>query len=1423
MPGYTASVAQFGAPRVEAEDAATFSEFCDRKRLLSLYSMGVREDSAEFRSSAEGSEQWYRISVQMARYPGSDEIKLFETILNIDAERRRQENLVVRASRDALTGLLNRAAMESRVRASLAAAKPDALSVLYMLDLDSFKQINDTLGHQAGDEVLRTTAEAFSGVFRREDAARLGGDEFMIFLPSCPSPAEAESRAAALVGAAQSSVNGVTVTASVGAACCLGGSMTFEQLYAAADKALYQAKRQGKCRCCMAEYDGEAPAPAASGPRPLSIQYQTLLEYMDGGIFTADVNAAAGTIRITYTSPSFYQSLGRTPEETGPGGEKLLDLVLPADRSAVRRAMFDAADGRVSDCVYRTGEGGRLWRHLRLVRLNAVAGAAAAAGVIGVVLDVTELKNSENSLLLAEERYRVASELTRAKIWELDIPAGTLRLSSALAALWNGTETLSGFPGSLLSSGLFHPDSARDAEKMCADLLAGRGGESYVLRVCLPGGERWVRVSYRVMRGAGSRPARAVGIAEPLHGLDGELRRFQGELLFLRAAAQSVTGVVMADLTAGTVEEFSVPGDERPADLASLSALTAAAVHPDDRARLRAEISPDTLLAAFRAGQTWHFLEYRRQLRGETRWMNLAVNLLRQPVTGHVCAFYYLRDVEQRHRWESMLSDGAERDASSLLYTPTAFAALTKLAIRWMEPRESAALTVIELVGFGAMRDRQGLQSAQQYLFSMGRLFRVLVSGRMFVGHLEDARFAVFRLGAMTAAQQRSAVEHLRGRLYMLLGQVQPGSGMELRCGFSMAGAENANYDRLLGQALLACDTAGRLPGNPVAICDEGEAVPEDSADRERAWELRLAQLTNRLRLAEQDELTGLPGRQAFLRLVRERLDADPNGKYRLLLWDMDGFKTLNDTLGTAAGDRILRDAGAAILARLPAGHLCARLEFDRFAYFVPASYASPEEIFRTVEEWFAAYPLDYRLTGRMGVCEIDDPAEDVRVLCSRALLALRSVKHTETRIAWYDEALRSRAEEEQALSREMAGALERGEFRVYFQPQYNYDSGELIGAEALVRWVHPTRGMIPPGRFIPLFERNGFISRLDEFVWEESCRCLRRWKQEKGKLPTVSLSVNVSRVDIRDPQLADKLLGLTRRYGLPAGTLRLEITESAYMQEPARMIEMVSRLQEMGFLVAMDDFGSGYSSLNTLREMPVDLLKLDMKFLSFGADDTRGGSILSSVVRMAHWLRLPVLAEGVETREQAEYLKSLNCFYMQGYFFGRPMPADEFEALLGRCSLGGTDRLRGEDLSGLETFWAPSAQDVLLFNRFVGGACILDCAAGRAEIIRANDAFFRALGTTREAFCGRLTDLRGVFAGEEREKFTAALAEAVRTGGEASCDALMTPEGGAPVLLRCRARLLARGADTRPVFVSVENLSSVLPKNSAQNAEAVL
>ncbi len=412
------------------------------------------------------------------------------------------------------------------------------------------------------------------------------------------------------------------------------------------------------------------------------------------------------------------------------------------------------------------------------------------------------------------------------------------------------------------------------------------------------------------------------------------------------------------------------------------------------------------------------------------------------------------------------------------------------------------------------------------------------------------------------------------------------------------------------------------------------------------------------------DRLTGLYSKEFFYQRVKGILIQHPDKEYDIVCSDIENFKLINDVFGIAAGDRLL--CGVADLYKEFVGDsgICGRFNADQFACLIEHRSEYSNELFMEANARMNSYSSAKNVVMKWGIYSVKGGAIQVEQMCDRALLAARSIKGQYGKyFAAYDDKLRSRLLREQAITDSMEPALAEGQFEIYLQPKYRIKDGAMAGAEALVRWNHPEWGMQSPANFIPLFEKNGFITKLDRYVWELACQVLREW-EDKG-YPSIPISVNVSRADIYNDDLADGLLKLVKKYNLPPSRLHLEITESAYTEDPNQIIDTVSRLRELGFIIEMDDFGSGYSSLNMLNQMPIDILKLDMIFIRNETAKPVNQGILRFIMGLARWMNLSVVAEGVETREQLERLREIGCDYVQGYYFSKPVPCAEFERLI--------------------------------------------------------------------------------------------------------------------------------------------------------------
>lgn len=414
---------------------------------------------------------------------------------------------------------------------------------------------------------------------------------------------------------------------------------------------------------------------------------------------------------------------------------------------------------------------------------------------------------------------------------------------------------------------------------------------------------------------------------------------------------------------------------------------------------------------------------------------------------------------------------------------------------------------------------------------------------------------------------------------------------------------------------------------------------------------------------ATHDQLTGLYNREGFFERARQRLDAVKDVKWLVVCTDIKDFKLINDLFGVDTGDKILKHV--AEIMRREKGPLSefGRLSGDRFAMLIPKDRFG-EELFEGFAKELCGLAENevYRMHIHIGVYPVENRKIDVSVMCDRAFSAIQSIKNDYQRIiAYYDTGLGNQQIAEKRMLAEFDSALQSGQFRMFLQPQIGATQGEkLLGAEALVRWTHPIQGMISPGVFIPVLEQAGLIYKLDYYIWETACARLKKWK-EQGR-DDLHISVNISQKDFYFMDLYQTFTKLVEKYGISPEKLKLEITETALMSDLKQQLGLLERLRQYGFHIEIDDFGSGYSSLNTLKDIEVDVLKLDMGFLSATVHEDRSKTIMNSIISMSKQLGLTVITEGVETFEQVLYLKGAGCDMFQGYYFAKPMAVENFE-----------------------------------------------------------------------------------------------------------------------------------------------------------------
>ena len=477
------------------------------------------------------------------------------------------------------------------------------------------------------------------------------------------------------------------------------------------------------------------------------------------------------------------------------------------------------------------------------------------------------------------------------------------------------------------------------------------------------------------------------------------------------------------------------------------------------------------------------------------------------------------------------------------------------------------------------------------------------------------------------------------------------------------------------------------------------------------------------------DPLTGLLREDDFFNATKPVL-ANRSMNWMLIVIDLEQFKLFNEWYGRKAGDMVLARIGSGLTKDAEAcDGIAGYMGNDDFCLLVPAGRVDPQQLYENVHRVIVRFGVSIGFLPSFGISYSNGNTSILNLFDQASLACQHAKQDFKNRIRTFDPSMYNKTAEDYHILSDFQDALKNNEITFWLQPQVRASTGSIVGAESLARWIKPNGQMVPPSAFVPVLEKYGFIPDLDKFIWEGVCRWSRSCL-DRG-LPLISVSVNVSQVDIFTLNVTEHFCALLKRYDLPRSAVKIEITESACGEDSQKVRDTVQQLREQGFVVLMDDFGSGYSSLNMLHELNIDIIKLDAYFLHLdNTSDRKGMRILESIVNMAKTLTLPIIVEGVETESQKAYLMSLGCRYMQGYFFHKPMPVGAFEALISNPERV-DDRgfvFKANDQFRIREFLNDAIYSDAMLNNIIGPAAIYAWHGDAVDIVRFNQQFFEAV-----------------------------------------------------------------------------------------------
>ncbi len=527
----------------------------------------------------------------------------------------------------------------------------------------------------------------------------------------------------------------------------------------------------------------------------------------------------------------------------------------------------------------------------------------------------------------------------------------------------------------------------------------------------------------------------------------------------------------------------------------------------------------------------------------------------------------------------------------------------------------------------------------------------------------------------------------------------------------------------------------------------------------------RIAPVNSTAASVRRDDLTGLLFDRDFFNFAQRKLPTLV-GQWCVVAVDVENFKLFCDWHGQQEGHFLLAAIGEKLQhLEEETGGLAGYRGQDDFALLIPYDIQRLNALFSELQALIVAQGDSVGFQPIFGVCMIETGNDDIMELYNHAALTAEQIKGDfRNRIRVYNPATYKKNTEEYKILAAFQKSLEDGELFFCLQPQCRVSTGNVVGAEALARWRTKDGRMIPPARFVPILEKYGMVTNLDKFIWESVCRWQRKWLDEGHT--AVPVSLNVSQIDIFTIDVPNHFAELLEKYSLPASLIKIEITESAYVEDTAVVRETARRLRAAGFLVLMDDFGSGYSSLNMLRSLNVDVLKLDAQFLHISEKESRKGiSILESIINMAKSMTIPVIVEGVETPEQINFLSDLGCRYMQGYYFYRPMPVEEFENLIRdekRIDTRGFEFKANEQFHTREFLDANVFNDAML-NNILGPVAIYRRKGDTVDIIRYNQQFYLMVGLELSQLNERILGMQDYLFPEDKNKLLDMMDRAVK------------------------------------------------------------
>jgi diguanylate cyclase (GGDEF)-like protein len=1136
---------------------------------------------------------WCSFSFSFSNSMTRTNTALFLGIKDIHTKKNHELELINRAQRDSLTGLLNRYSLEGLVNKAIQnSLNNNMLAGLCIIDIDNFKAINDSFGHDFGDEVLRSVAKTLKAIFPNPSfIARLGGDELLVCIPLLETENQAYQQGLAICKqVSEKLISERTVSCSVGVSVSPMHGKSYMELYQNADLALYRAKQQGRNNCCI--FDGVKNFPRSGQ----WINHEWLLDSLEEMVFLCDVKT---------NEMIFLNKIGRTLLGN-PGnylGSKCYEILF-----GIQEKCLCCKQDSLSYDEWLVFEPQGGWKGIPYRFKEKLISWNGRPAMLCIAFNLEKEKNIPRNSTISRylvENEEILSFIEMASLasWDFEIPSGKFSYTfNRKRKRQNGSFLISSDKKKEVS--IVHPEDQYAFFTFLNRQKLSPDGESLTIRLRFD--EQDAFAFHRIS---------SFGFANTT----GEIVRIGGTLtrLSVDPSSNSLLPFIVNEiplpiafisykrgnpLLFANDRFFAFFGYDREVYEKDFSNNGFALIHFSDFSELQQNLDDCITQEKTRLKQS---LRMRTNDRGYI-WIQATMGITYG--CGNPLIHLYLQ--------EKKLDQNIE--ISSIFKNLQDFVETFPLGIG-----------VFSISGAKIQYKFANLELSNLLGYNEQALIVMEHSNPMGIFLSEEASQVKEKI---LTAKWPEPPEDFRSKLIKK-------DGTEIFVNLMFKYFEHFDEETFF-----------------YIVFNEVTPFNEFVDKKIQAVEKLEYSLSHCL-------LTGLYTRQRFFDETERMLSFNKDQRYVMVCWNIERFAIINELLGLEVGNQVLKTLGTKIRDYIADKGTFSRLEADHFAACLPQELCNPDELQEKINLEGLMKELNFSISLVFGLYVIEDTTMPVPLMCDRATLALKSTKGNYLKnYAFYKETLSTSRMDEQTIISEMKDALKNGEFCFYLQPIYFLEKGTISSAEALVRWNHPQKGILNPNEFIPVFERFGFITTLDLYIWDMVCQYLAE-ELKNGRNP-VPISVNLSRIDLCDRNLSKLLIETAKLYNVPAKLLELEVTETAYMENPSQMKDLVKILQDYGFTILMDDFGTGYSSLNMLNTIPMDIVKVDQNFLHSLNSDERSSKILETIVSLGKALRFPIIAEGVETEEQLKYLKSIGCDHVQGFYYSKPLTPNAFRIL---------------------------------------------------------------------------------------------------------------------------------------------------------------